>query len=440
MNATTYKKYHESFMEDNHGTTVLHTFFRVFFTVQTALLCSIRTPYGELEQYAYEYVSIVLSMITAHTVFVDHLYLWNLIVFSFIMCELICTHGIEDIRKAITKHNNFGTVKIQSITCMRGLTYLITVFCILAVDFQDFPRYLAKTEKYGYSLMDTGVGLFIFMSGLVHKDVDKDSCTSIIKGNSKFVSVLISLGLVRYFSVKQLDYHEHVTEYGVHWNFFFTLAVCKLISSIILYYSKRPLLLCCLTLIFHEYLLYYGLQEWVFSDKDRITLIDANREGIGSSMGYVSLYLFAVHVRSVLNNNSLYRYKVLLQFAITSFVLWSSLYVVNYYRPTSRTLANAGFCIYLDAILITVVMVLYFFEILYQDKERGLSFNIPYILSAINQNGLIYFIVANLLTGFINLSIRTLFVSSATTFVILNAYMLVTLGLSVYLKRNGIKI
>ncbi|XP_013178769.1 PREDICTED: uncharacterized protein At4g17910-like [Papilio xuthus] len=440
MDNLSYKKYHVTFMENNDGTTVLHTFFRVLLTVQTALLCSIRPMFGEQEQYAYEYVSIILSMIIAHTVFVDQLYVLNFVTFCFIVYEFCSTNSVEDICKALAKLNNISSAKIKTITFLRGLTYLITVFCILAVDFKEFPRYLAKTERYGYSLMDTGVGLFVIMSGLVHKDVSGGNCYSIILSNAKFLIVLISLGLVRFITIKQLDYHEHVTEYGVHWNFFFTLAVCKLVSSFILYYSKKPLLLSSLTLILHEGLLFFGLQDWVFGENDRESLIDANREGIASSLGYVSMYLYAVYIRSIFCNSLVSTYEVLMKFALNVGILWSLSFFINILRPTSRTLANAGFCLYVEAIIITITMVVYFFEVIYQDKERGLSFNVPYTLLAINQNGLLYFLVGNLLTGLININIRTLLVNSFTTFILLNMYMLLTLAFIAYLKTKGVKI
>ena len=48
-----------------------------------------------------------------------------------------------------------------TIKTYRTWCYLLTTISILAVDFHVFPRSQAKTENFGLSLMDTGVGLFI---------------------------------------------------------------------------------------------------------------------------------------------------------------------------------------------------------------------------------------------------------------------------------------
>ena len=44
---------------------------------------------------------------------------------------------------------------------------------------------------------------------------------------------LVCLGLGRFFSVKAADYQEHVSEYGTHWNFFFTTALVSVLSAVL---------------------------------------------------------------------------------------------------------------------------------------------------------------------------------------------------------------
>ena len=46
---------------------------------------------------------------------------------------------------------------------------MLTCLCILAVDFQAFPRRFAKAERHGTGLMDAGVGLLVFGSALVSR-------------------------------------------------------------------------------------------------------------------------------------------------------------------------------------------------------------------------------------------------------------------------------
>ena len=44
---------------------------------------------------------------------------------------------------------------------------------------------------------------------------------------------LVVLGCARLVATRGVEYQEHVTEYGVHWNFFFTLAIVKVLYRIV---------------------------------------------------------------------------------------------------------------------------------------------------------------------------------------------------------------
>ena len=56
----------------------------------------------------------------------------------------------------------------------------------------------------------------------------KQRLHAVIKAAQSCIPLLI-VGVARTVSVKTTDYQEHVSEYGVHWNFFFTLIVVKVI-------------------------------------------------------------------------------------------------------------------------------------------------------------------------------------------------------------------
>lgn len=154
---------------------------------------------------------------------------------------------------------------------------LVTVICILAVDFDVFPRSFAKTERQGTSLMDVGVGAFVFSSALVSRQArsfvsrrgpataaavasavlasplplgsptsgalagvalepasNLQSCGEILDRFITTISALwplIVFGLARFFAHRAAEYQEHETEYGRHWNFYFTLG-CVSIASV----------------------------------------------------------------------------------------------------------------------------------------------------------------------------------------------------------------
>ena len=122
-----------------------------------------------------------------------------------------------------TTHPFSGTRTLPPILAYRATMMLLTCASILAVDFKTFPRRFAKCEDYGTSLMDMGVGSFVFSNGLVSGRSKLESK----KGQSTLGSALpiFALGIARAISVRGANYQTHSSEYGLHWNFFVTLGV-----------------------------------------------------------------------------------------------------------------------------------------------------------------------------------------------------------------------
>ncbi|NXS13405.1 PIGW protein, partial [Neodrepanis coruscans] len=197
---------------------------------------------------------------------------------------------------------------IPAITVFRVYVNVLTAISILAVDFPQYPRRFAKAETYGTGVMDLGVGTFVFGNALVCPEARQRSQVAQPQFSSlarQFFSVwpLVSLGFGRLLSVKSMDYHEHTSEYGVHWNFFFTLAVVRLAASLLLaVFPKDKSWLMALTLAVPYQLLLNTTPLKTFllhgsSGRDsRLGFLDANREGLLSLVGYLAIYLASVQV------------------------------------------------------------------------------------------------------------------------------------------------
>ncbi|KAL6304631.1 GWT1-domain-containing protein [Sparassis latifolia] len=199
---------------------------------------------------------------------------------------------------------NTPVAPLPALTTYRAHMLLLTFLCILAVDFPIFPRSLAKCETFGASLMDVGVGSFVFSSGIV-------SAIPLIKTPSYLSEPLIPkvivvtrkcaplmlLGVLRTLSVKGVEYPS---EYGVHWNFFFTLAFVPILQVLLHPLMLRlPIsLLGVLVSLFQQLILSAGLMGFVLTSP-RVGLIGANKEGIVSLTGYLAIYLLGISTGTV---------------------------------------------------------------------------------------------------------------------------------------------
>ncbi|CAK9115473.1 unnamed protein product [Durusdinium trenchii] len=117
--------------------------------------------------------------------------------------------------------------RLRFLSEYRAMVMMSTCIAILAVDFSSlFSRSHCKTEEFGYSLMDVGTGSIIFCSAVTPKSHRSKRGLGILK-----LWPVLLIGFVRAAFIWGIDYHVPPGEYGVHWNFFFTIAVVSLVSE-----------------------------------------------------------------------------------------------------------------------------------------------------------------------------------------------------------------
>lgn len=312
----------------------------------------------------------------------------------------------------------------------RGSLMLVTCVAILAVDFPVFPRRFAKVENWGTSLMDMGVGSFVFSSGVVSARplvkqqllrllLPRDAPSPVpspaarLRAAMRTALPLLALGLVRLAIVKGVDYAEHVTEYGVHWNFFFTLGllppfVALLQSLPAVGGSSRssssrasPTVYAALALLvaggYQCVLARTGLQEFVLvGDRHRYGLLGLNKEGASSFAGYLAIFLAGMSAGT---------YVLPRRGPLRTMAFWALFWSAACWAATaygrgwalgltvSRRLANLPYFLWVNAFNSAQLVAFYLVERLFFSDEASYRSRVPWVLHAFNRNGLPVFLI-----------------------------------------------
>lgn len=420
--------------------TILPSFFLTF--LMTTFSAYVHTNF--LLEFALFTFPLVLNLTTLAPHIHEFLFTLILTCFTFLVITTNCrmeTLKPSSTTRLVPKHVPF-------VTNIRSIINLITCISILAVDFQVFPRRFLKTDRYGFSLMDLGVGLFIYSNGIVAPEVvARKPFLKIVKSSLP----LLALGLLRLSLTSAVNYNVPVEEYGRHWNFFFTLFFVKLTASLVLNcIGNKYVLVNAISLLFaHEILLQMGLANYVLNDKSRDNFFSANKEGIVSSLGYVALYFLSMYVGKELHlkntSKSLAgKFKLFKKLVIFSALLFFCTVYLERAFGVSRRLANTGYCIWTMFVGIFMTGLFCFGEIvqqyLFEIKGNFKARYTPQILEAINYNGLVFFLVSNVLTGVINLSVDTKSCSDHWGVFVVSLYMLVTSGICTVLYRRNVQL
>eukprot|EP00597_Dinobryon_sp_UTEXLB2267_P010070 CAMPEP_0170099394 /NCGR_PEP_ID=MMETSP0020_2-20130122/1007_1 /TAXON_ID=98059 /ORGANISM="Dinobryon sp., Strain UTEXLB2267" /LENGTH=448 /DNA_ID=CAMNT_0010322031 /DNA_START=462 /DNA_END=1808 /DNA_ORIENTATION=+ len=420
--------------------------------------------------------------------------------------------------------------------------------------------------------MDCGVGFFIISSAITSKYArsvySEISLTSSeqsgaiplsTSGRKRFLShifsphrfapitvnslVVLALGVGRMVVTKLLHYQEHVSEYGVHWNFFVTLSCVWMITDCIhrCFPPRLTVAIAIIILIIYQWLLSCTTLTNYILSAPRSNIFAANKEGIVSLVGYVPMFLLAewlssiilfnhthknlmnqsnrgvskgaminsshyihdeiidneaalsessgrtttsdssepllssplteptvnsntndinssIHIPTIVDerfqnihqinssSNSIngvdisWDFALMRKLALCAVILWMLWLIGSTIQPTSRRLANFTYvtlCLFLS---MTLLLSLYIVDKLgdvalsktHQNTDGTTPVRTVHILTLENMNkhALPVFIAANLLTGLVNRTLRTIYASTAMSLVVLTVYILHICSLS----------
>ncbi|XP_011201748.2 phosphatidylinositol-glycan biosynthesis class W protein [Bactrocera dorsalis] len=365
---------------------------------------------------------------------------------------------------------NLGGGRSYILTLVRAIINLLTAICILAVDFTCFPKDFRKTRRYGAGLMDIGIGLFVFAMGAVSRP---PKTPADYKRAMFIVLPLLFLGLSRTLIILHINYNQDVHEYGQHLNAFFTLGLTKLLGSSLSGLVKSGsahVATGAAIAVMHEFCLQWYISQFVMdAHMPRDAFVPANREGIFSLPGFVVIYLISIAIGKALRvSDGRVSYKVLLNklrtFGLASIGLWLSVISCIFTISIARVTCNLGYILWILAIALTMIFIsmLVFHLVLNiswstrASKTTDETYTsttpfigsastpgtnvLPTLVEAVNKNGLTFFLLANVLTGFVNMFLEPSERYDNESIFILTIYMLISTGFVQLLHHFSIRL
>lgn len=441
-------------------------------------------PYGPLALLV-DFLLNVGAILLATTLYSSAPIILNILLISPAIF-LLCIYPSKKIKPKATGDPSFGhglggnldPLPVRPfISTYRGCMMIITCLAILAVDFKVFPRRFAKVETWGTSLMDLGVGSFVYSAGVVSaRSIIRDRLVgnSSSTGSQLLISIkhslpLLMLGLFRVYSVKGLELAEHTTEYGVHWNFFFTLALLPPSMALVQFLPSTAPMLALVSLslgiIYQTLLEFTGLEAYILN-APRVGLISQNREGIFSFFGYLAIFVAGQSIgldilprgsrktqtvaAAVATRNDLLKRLVLYS---TTWILLTALSTSHPYGfnlRISRRLANLPYVLWVSAFNCAQITLFCVIETLIfpgvhkaadkASESREVDKATSPVIKAFNRNGLAIFLVANPLTGLVNLTLDTLTMSNIGALAIVSVYAASLTAIAISLDRWNVSI
>ncbi|VDN82271.1 unnamed protein product [Brugia pahangi] len=397
--------------------------------------------------------TLQIGMVLTLTLFSDHILLLllaqTIILLTFVVV-LICDQYFMKRRKRtycdlFHQINDDQYSPTKFVTYMRLYGFLATAGAILSVDFDVFPRRFAKTSIFGRSVMDLGTATFVYCFAVVDvfrhypgrvKHVTQKQWFSYCSLKPSSSAVLIMLGIARTFLLHFTNYQYQISEYGIYWNFFITLGLLRFLVDFL---GRRHHLLLGIIIAFtYQYFLTkQNLQQYLISNETkRKDFVSKNREGIFSFFGYLSIYYLASAIANFLfaavshqeycdpNMNcsitekrkriKVWFYRSFQLLLLTVVIFLAQEFAIKLVGPPSRRIANVPYILEMMSLNKKAnttendkTEMHSETKIVLDGDENLLEVLKPFLVDSINEQGLLFFLLANILTGLVNKSINT---------------------------------
>lgn len=426
-----------------------------------------------LADFFFNWCAILLSI----TTYADNPLALNLLLVVPPLLLWLCvrpTRSQRDISRNSLQKAEFKLIRHPFITAYRGSMMIVTALAILAVDFRIFPRRFAKVETWGTSLMDLGVGSFVFSGGLVSSRAllknklsgGRVSALKKIIHALRSSGTILVLGLLRLYFVKNLEYQEHVTEYGVHWNFFITLSLLPMAMipiDAIAEYIPRVAIALVISTVYELFMVFNKDLLTFLISGPRETFVGANREGIFSFVGYCAIFLWGQStgfytlgnvatknnllkpsVQPIKNLNNIGTWEMLASkgplcgLLTWSFITLSATQIVFAWHPfnVSRRFANLPYVLWVVSFNLGALSLFCLVDKVFENSAIGSQTSVS--LEAMNSNGLFLFLLANVTTGLVNMIMPTIDIAPVEAFSILFLYASFLASVSIFMLKKRI--
>lgn len=296
-----------------------------------------------------------------------------------------------------TKQPINRTFRFPVMSELKALVLIATAISVFAVDFHYYPRRLCKTQAMGISLMDVGTGALIFVSGLTSRHFIHQDKSVLMRAwiNIKVMPFLFALAFVLVITKWIVNHPEVVTEYGVHWNFFWTVCFINIFASFIKSFG-RALYNGFVLLVVYQIFLNNGGADFVFN-APRVDFISKNKEGFFGCLGYCCIYLLGMGISShVFNRENVEKFNVMNKRATVIaktigfmflFYILSELADRVVHVKISRRLVNFPYAMFMSCLVCCCILFMYTFDSILKVRQ----FN--YVVDVICSNQIVFFML-----------------------------------------------